>query len=127
MKVLTRREAVLGILATTAACATIPRYAIQSLPITVPLTAFDTTDRLVLEHPSLAYSILLTRIDETFVAVSMECTHRGCPLTARRDDLSCSCHGSEFTATGEVLKGPAEVALRRYPTRQEGDAVIVTL
>lgn len=44
-------------------------------------------------------------------AISTTCTHLGCVVTWSGNDFECPCHGSKFTATGEILKGPAPKAL----------------
>lgn len=45
-------------------------------------------------------------------AISAICTHLGC-IVKRRDEgkFECPCHGSEFSAEGRVLAGPAPRAL----------------
>lgn len=42
-----------------------------------------------------------------FSALSLVCTHLGCTLGSEGEEFACPCHGSRFTAGGDVLKGPA--------------------
>lgn len=48
--------------------------------------------------------------------LSSVCTHQGCIVEAKRTRFECPCHGSIYTRMGDVQRGPAERALRRYPT-----------
>ena len=61
-----------------------------------------------------------------YAVVSPVCTHRGCTVDVASDRLACPCHGSEYDRAGQVLKGPAERSLDRYPAEltPEGELVI---
>jgi Rieske Fe-S protein len=39
----------------------------------------------------------------------------------------CPCHGSEYSNTGEVLKGPTQQPLRRLPVMVEGETIAIEL
>jgi Rieske Fe-S protein len=75
-----------------------------------------------LDHP-----ILIHRTEEgAFQALSARCTHLGCQVRPSRGGLVCPCHGSSFSWEGEVLRGPAQKALARYPTElREGVLEII--
>lgn len=53
--------------------------------------------------------------DKQYNAVLMQCTHKQCELTPTGNFMTCPCHGSEFSASGAVLKSPAVNALKNYP------------
>lgn len=65
-------------------------------------------------------SILLVRSSPTSVlAISNICTHAGCVVGYDRTNrvLNCPCHGSQFSLTGAVLRGPALQPLQRFTTQ----------
>src|ERR1700690_404404 len=47
-----------------------------------------------------------------FSALSLVCTHLGCTVEQKADGFACPCHGSRYDANGNVLRGPAQKALR---------------
>lgn len=52
--------------------------------------------------------LFVIRRDQTLLALSSVCTHRGCKVRAEADgSFICKCHGSTFSPDGKVLKGPA--------------------
>jgi cytochrome b6-f complex iron-sulfur subunit len=79
----------------------------------------------------LTVLLAVTRVSaDNVVAVSRRCTHQGCTVnlpTAPGRTLDCPCHGSRFTTSGQVVNGPAGRALSSFPTRIEGNEVVITL
>lgn len=65
--------------------------------------------------------------DGAFNVVSPICTHRGCTVDVQGERLVCPCHGSTYDRGGNVLKGPAQRALTRYPATLSGDELTITL
>lgn len=62
--------------------------------------------------------IAVTRVSDTsVVAVSRQCTHQGCTLNlpaAPGADLTCPCHGAQFTVQGIGAPGQGLPALRTF-------------
>jgi Rieske Fe-S protein len=60
--------------------------------------------------------ILIVRDGERrFHALSMQCTHEGCPVRPPvQGVITCPCHGSQYDLEGQVRRGPAQLPLARY-------------
>lgn len=56
---------------------------------------------------------------DTFVALSMYCTHTGCPVEWAQSTglFFCPCHGGSFHRDGSVAAGPPPRPLQRHETR----------
>ncbi len=95
-------------------------------PKNAALTAVD--GALVVAAPR--DSILLVRSSATVVqAVSDICTHAGCGVRYDHVNkiLSCPCHGSQYTLTGTVLRGPALKPLTNYQTQLDASTNQLTI
>lgn len=69
--------------------------------------------------------ILLTQPSEgEVVAFSAACPHEGCSVAPDGDEFSCPCHGSRFTLSGEVTRGPATSGLRSFDVRVQDGQVL---
>jgi Rieske Fe-S protein len=75
-------------------------------PVTIKLTDF----------PALANTNVIVAIPKertvmrtgpsTFLALSRLCSHQQCDIDIKGDHFECPCHASQFTATGQVIRGP---------------------
>jgi Rieske Fe-S protein len=78
-----------------------------------------TTDAatLVTSTPGLDGAPILVVRDGAarFHALSMQCTHEGCPVRPPvQGIITCPCHGSQYDLDGRVRRGPAQLPLARY-------------
>jgi Rieske Fe-S protein len=60
---------------------------------------------------------IVTRLtSSSAVCFSAICTHMGCTVAPKGEELDCPCHGSRFNIkTGAVLNGPASAPLAKIP------------
>jgi Rieske Fe-S protein len=80
-------------------------------------------DPLAGSSPSGAfYPVIVTCGNSNdFYAVSSNCTHRGCVVSAYDGNvISCPCHGSQFAMDGSLVKGPATTSLATYQVLFDG-------
>ena len=95
-------------------------------PKNAALTAVDGS--LVVAAPK--DSIILVRSSATVVqALSDICTHAGCGVRYDHVNkiLNCPCHGSQYTLTGMVLRGPAFRPLAKYQTQLDASTNQLTI
>lgn len=75
---------------------------------------------VVVKSKKYMYPISLSRSEDgKFIALLMQCTHKGCELRSEGTYLVCPCHGSEFDSQGKVLSPPAEKQLKTFPVRTD--------
>lgn len=82
---------------------------------------------ILLGHPQLRYPIALMKISASeYSACLMRCSHQACETSVSASEIVCPCHGSRFSRSGDLLKGPATEDLTRYPVRLEGDTLYIS-
>lgn len=67
---------------------------------------------------------VIAQEDGAYLALSSECTHLKCTVELEGARIVCPCHGSTFDRAGDVLAGPAERPLQRYPTSLREDGIL---
>ena len=72
-----------------------------------PVTDYPVGTRTLLSQTPA----LLVHDADGFSAISLVCTHLGCTVEQPAEDFTCRCHGSRFSARGDVVSGPAAKAL----------------
>ena len=83
--------------------------------IVVKKTEFKGNQFALINASNLPAPIYLRNLDEeTYIALLTRCTHKGCSVDAYYDRLSCPCHGSEYSYTGEVISPPAKNPLLKF-------------
>jgi nitrite reductase/ring-hydroxylating ferredoxin subunit len=104
--------------------------------LVVPLESFQVLNgekisnltHVVVRNDRLKYPIVLIRnLSGQFRAYLMRCSHQGTELQLFGDRFQCPAHGSEFTDTGQVLRGPAEAALRSFPVISDSENIKISL
>jgi cytochrome b6-f complex iron-sulfur subunit len=53
----------------------------------------------------------------SFIALSSVCTHQVCTVSEYQNQVyECPCHGSQYSTSGAVVRGPATAPLRQFAT-----------
>jgi Rieske Fe-S protein len=89
-----------------------------------------TTTNGTLTDQAPSDDILVIRTSATAIqAVSEICTHAGCSVLYDRVGkvLNCPCHGSRYSLTGVVLRGPATKPLKSYTTELDQSTNLLTI
>ena len=103
-------------------------YLLRDNTFSVNKSVFARQRFILLNHPALEHPVSLLRIDEArYSALLMSCTHQRCATEWNKDHYVCPCHGSRFSATGEVIRGLARASLRSFPVEVLEDRIVVKL
>ncbi len=109
--------------------ATSTTTATVSGPVLAALSAIQVgTTRTVSIPGGTEQALLIHNTDGSVTALSPVCTHQGCDVVYQQANnaLVCPCHGSRFDPkTGEAKRGPAQLPLKSYTVKVDGQGNIV--
>jgi nitrite reductase/ring-hydroxylating ferredoxin subunit len=64
----------------------------------------------------------------TINAMTAVCTHEGCTINEFGNSVfQCECHGSQFSTSGAVVRGPATQPLRRFNTTFAANVLTISV
>lgn len=101
---------------------------IDNNSLKIPLKIFEESSFQIIKPQGWYYDIALQKQnDNTFSAILLQCTHQENQLNIATNGYSCSQHGSLFDKTGKVIKGPADIPLKKYNVVIDKDKIIIYL
>ena len=104
------------------------RFATGRVDVTVAGTALTAEGGAALVESVAGVYLLARTSANSFTAVEAVCTHEGCTVSnADGDQYVCPCHGSRYTRSGQVVRGPAVASLRRYTTSFTDGVVTIAI
>lgn len=83
---------------------------------------------ILVKTEKLPFPIGVYRFDDNKYAASyLECRHQQCEVEPEDDHLQCPCHGSEYSNTGKLQKGPAEADLKTFTVETDQNNLYILL
>jgi Rieske Fe-S protein len=95
--------------------------------IQIPLSAFDQPGLKLVRPTGWVYDIAVNKNENGYEALLLQCSHQQNQLIPTGKGFICNLHGSTFDPNGNVMKGPAELPLKKYQTRIEQGNLIIRL
>lgn len=111
-------------------CASLPIYKtnLTLKTVDVPLSSFAESTLVIVRDMQVPYDVLLVKKSEQeYLALYMRCSHQENALTATKNGLYCSSHGSTFDLDGNVTKEPALTPLKRFQTTRHDNLITINL
>jgi Rieske Fe-S protein len=114
-----------------ASCASVlPVYktAATNNKISVPVTLFANSNFQLIQPKNFYYNIGLKKESNgSYTALLLRCTHADNQLTPAGNGFKCALHGSAFNDEGQVINGPAERPLKKYPAQIVDGQIIIDI
>lgn len=105
---------------------TIFKTVVNKNRIIIPMSMFIDKKIVLANVKEEEFNIAVLKIaNGLFKAFRLQCTHANNPLMFTGNGFRCNLHGSEFSETGLVIKGPAENPLHSFITAVEENSVVV--
>lgn len=88
--------------------------------VNVPLSQVEQNSFLMIRVKDFPFEIGLQKKEEGgFLALVLMCPHANQPLTKAGSGYICTLHGSRFSKSGALLKGPSTAPLQELPVEQD--------
>lgn len=71
-------------------------------------------------------TVIVIKTSSGYSALSLICTHQGCTVNFTGSSFVCPCHGSTYSASGTVTRGPAPSPLAQYTVTVSGTTLTVS-
>lgn len=96
--------------------------------VSIPVVSFGEADFKLVRVSNYNYDVgVLKQTSGDYIALLLMCTHAGQALTKTGSGYFCPLHGSRFSQTGDVLKGPATDPLQHLQTSIENQNLLIKL
>ncbi len=96
--------------------------------LSLPLQSFAQGNFKLVRVNNYSFDIAVQKQEDgSFRALVLMCTHAKHPLTKAGSGYFCTLHGSKFSESGKVEKGPASRPLLHLPAEIQDDNLIITL
>jgi Rieske Fe-S protein len=101
---------------------------VEDNKIKVPAKLFEQSLLQVIRPQGWYFDIAVQKKENNiYSALLLQCTHQDNQLTIASNGYSCSLHGSQFDKDGNILKGPAELSLKKFEVTESGNNIIIHL
>ena len=113
-----------------AGCAPLPfvSHVMEGPSAVVNKSHFVEKEYVLIEVEQMPAPVFISKQnEEEYAAILLKCTHRGCQVQPAGEIMECPCHGSRYSRTGTVIRGPAPEDLIQFPTEVIADSIRVLL